>query len=114
MRALIIDIRVLLSRRCLILFMRRCLYRQVEDNLDMWSSKVMAESIQTPISFTIGGGSMFFPSRRTGGKDRFGVSCGTPPTRSVVLSALINKEFVEHRFATSRRSLVRSERKSQK
>ena len=51
----------------------------------------------------------FFPSRTTGGKDRFHVSCGTPTTRSLVLSGLINKKFIEHHFAILQRSLLRSE-----
>ena len=52
---------------------------------------------------------MFFPKRRTGGKDKLRVSCGTPTTRSLVLFGLIDREFVEHHFAISRRSLLRSE-----
>ena len=32
--------------------MRRSLYRQLEDSLDIWSSKVTVVSIQTPKSFT--------------------------------------------------------------
>ena len=51
---------------------------------------------------------MFVPNRRTGGKDKFCVSCGTPTTRSLVLLGLINREFVEHQFAISQRSLLRS------
>ena len=52
---------------------------------------------------------MFFPNRKTGGKDTFRVSCGLPTTRSLVLFGLINREFVDHHFAISRRSLLRSE-----
>ena len=52
---------------------------------------------------------MFFPNRKTGGKDKFRVRCGTPKTRSLVLFGLINRKFVEHYFAISRRSLLRSE-----
>ena len=52
---------------------------------------------------------MFFPKRKTGGKDKLRVSCGTPTTRSLVLFGLIDREFVEHHFAISRRSLLRSE-----
>ena len=85
--------------------MRRRSYRQLEDSLDTWSSKVTVESIQTPKSFTTGEGLMFVPNRMTGGKDKFCVSCGTPATRSIVLFGLINREFVEHQFAISRRSL---------
>ena len=48
----IINISVLLSRRRLILFMRRSLYRQLEDSLEIWSSKVTAVSTPTPKSFT--------------------------------------------------------------
>ena len=107
-RALIIEIGVLLSKRCLILLMRRRSYRQLEDSLDTWSAKVTKESIQTPKSFTTGEGLMFVPNRMTGGKDKFLVSCGTPTTRSLVLLGLINREFVEHQFAISRRSLLRS------
>ena len=63
---------------------------------------------------------MFFPNRQTGGKDKIRVSCGTPKTRSLVLFGLINREFVKHYFAISRRSPFRnrnadvSRRKSQK
>ena len=35
---------------------------------------------------------MFFPNSRTGGKDKFHVNCGT---RSLVLSGLVNIEFVD-------------------
>ena len=52
---------------------------------------------------------MFFPKRKTGGKDKLRVSCGTPTTRSLVLFGLIDRKFVEHHFAISRRSLLRSE-----
>ena len=52
---------------------------------------------------------MFFSNRTAGGKDKFPVSCGTPTTRSLVLFGLINREFIEHHFATSERSLSRSE-----
>ena len=51
---------------------------------------------------------MVVPNRMTGGKDKFLVSCGTPTTRSLVLLGLINRQFVEHQFAISRRSLLRS------
>ena len=51
---------------------------------------------------------MFFPIRTTGGKDKLRVNCGTPTTRSLVLSGLINRGFVEHHFATAWRSLLRS------
>ena len=50
---------------------------------------------------------MFLPKRKTGGKDKLRVSCGTPTTRSLVLFGLINREFVENHFAISRRSLLR-------
>ena len=109
MRALIENIRVLLSRRCLILFMRRSLYRQLEDSLVIWSLKVTAVSIQTPKSFTTVAGLMFFPNRTIGDRDSLRVSCGTPTIRSLVLSGLIKREFVKHQFATARRSLLRSE-----
>ena len=103
----IIEIGVLLSKRCLILLMRCRSYRQLEDSLDTWSSKVAVESIQPSKSFTTGEGLMFVPNRMTGGKDKFCVSCGTPTIRSLVLLGLINREFVEHQFAISRRSLLR-------
>ena len=35
---------------------------------------------------------MFFPNSRTGGEDKFHVNCGT---RSLVLSGLVNIEFVD-------------------
>ena len=60
-----------------------------------------------PKSFTTGEGLMFVPSRMTEGKDKFRVSCGMPTTRSLVLFGLINREFVEHQFAISWRSLLR-------
>ena len=69
----------------------------------------MEESNQIPKSFTTGDVLMFFPNRKTGGKDKFRVSCGTPTTRTLVLFGLINREFVEHHYAISRRSLLRSE-----
>ena len=81
--------------------MQRSLYRQLEDSLDIWLSKITTVSIETPKSFTTGEGLMFFPNRTTGGKNKFHVSCGTPTTRSLVLSGLINSEFVEHYFVTS-------------
>ena len=89
--------------------MRRSLYRQLEGSLDIWLLKVTAVSIQTPKSFTTGAGLMFFPNRTIGGRDRLRVSCGTLTIRSLVLSGLIKREFVEHHFATARRSLLRSE-----
>ena len=52
---------------------------------------------------------MFFPIRMTGGKDKVRVNCGAPTIRSLVLSGLINREFVEHHFTTVWRSLLRSE-----
>ena len=36
-------------------------------------------------SFTTGEGLMFFPNRKTGGKDKLQVSCGKPTARSLVL-----------------------------
>lgn len=108
-RALIINLRFLLSGRCLILFIRCSLYKQLEDSLDIWLPKVTAVSIQTPKSFTTGEGLMFFPNSRTGGKDKFHVNCGTPTTKSLVLSGLVNREFVEHHFRMWWRSLLRSE-----
>ena len=44
----------------------------------------------------------------TGGKDKLRVNWGTPTIRSLVLSGLINKEFVRHHFATAWRSLLKS------
>ena len=52
---------------------------------------------------------MIFPIRMTGGEDKLRVNCGTPTIRSLVLSGLFNREFVEHHFATAWRSLLRSE-----
>ena len=106
-RALIIKVRVVLSKRCLTLLIRRILYRQLEDSLNTWSSKVTAESIQTPKSFTTGEGLIFFPNRATWGRDKFRVSCGTPTTKTLVLFGLINWEVSENYLAISRRSLLR-------
>ena len=86
--------------------MRRRLYRQLEDSLDIWSSKVTAESIQTP-SLCTGKSLMVFPNRTTGGKDTFRVSCAN--NKELCLFGLIIKEFVEHHFAISRRSPLKSE-----
>ena len=65
--------------------------------------------IKNPKSFTTEEGLMFLSNRKTGGKDTFRVSCGTPTTSSLVLFALSNRELVEHQFAISRRSLLSSE-----
>ena len=56
--------------------MQSTLYRQLVDSLAIESSKVTAESIQTPKSFKTGEGLMFFSNRTAGGKDKFRFSCG--------------------------------------
>ena len=91
--------------------MRRSLYRQLEDSLDIImvvKGYGSVDRTQTPKSFTTAEGLMFFPIRTTGGKDKLRVSYGTPTIRNLVLSGLINREF-EHHFATAQRSLLRSE-----
>ena len=70
------------------------------------SVKLREESIITPRSLATVTGSISFPNNLTGGIDgKLPVNCRTPITRSLVLSGLMSRGFVQHHRAIYERSL---------
>ena len=79
---------------------------QSETVLVTCSLQLREESIITPRSLATGTGLISLSSNLTGGRDgRLLIICGTPITRSLVLSGLTTREFVPHHLAIAERSL---------